>query len=122
MVSLDVDFGEALAACQAMFDATDAVPPPRHAPVLVIENVFDRAPCDALMGLWDAGQKLDNTVAVGAGEAGRADTSLKRRSDVHVAERFGEGSTQDSNRLKRQYLGIELPIAATRGASPHDHG
>lgn len=86
-VAADVDFGEALAACQAMFDATDAVPPPRHAPVLVIENVFDRATCDALMGLWDAGQKLDNAVAVGAGEAGRADTSLKRRSDVHVAER-----------------------------------
>jgi len=84
-VETGVGFRNALELCQEIFDSTDASCPPAHAPVLVIEDVFDRHTCRDLIAMWDAGQKLDNAVA--AGEAGRADTSLKRRSDVHVADR-----------------------------------
>ncbi len=87
MIEAGAGFRDALELCQEIFDRSDASPPPAHAPVLVIENVFDPETCGALMAMWESGQKLDNAVAVGAGEAGRADMSVKRRSDVHVADR-----------------------------------
>lgn len=87
MVEAGAGFQEALDLCRELFDATDPSPPPAHAPVLVIENAFDPQTCHELIGMWEAGQKLENAVAVEAGEAGRADTSVKRRSDVHVADR-----------------------------------
>tara|TARA_R110002110_G_scaffold85816_3_gene223639 strand:- start:11730 stop:12746 length:1017 start_codon:yes stop_codon:yes gene_type:complete len=85
MVDASAGFQDALNLCQELFDATDPSLPLAHAPVLVIENAFDPQTCRDLIDMWEAGQKLENAVA--AGEAGQADTSLKRRSDVHVADR-----------------------------------
>ena len=87
MVETGAGFRDALELCEKIFGATNESSPPAHAPVLVIENVFDPELCSTLIAMWESGQKLDNAVAVGAGEAGRVDMSLKRRSDVHVADR-----------------------------------
>jgi hypothetical protein len=65
LVEVGAEFRGALELCQEKFGATEASQPRAHAPVLVIEKLFDPQTCRALMKMWDAGQKLDNAVAAG---------------------------------------------------------
>lgn len=81
------DFDRALAACRRFHEATEAARPLPHAPVLVLEEVFDRNACRDLIAMWESGQKVEDAIATKAGEPGRAGASLKRREDVYIADR-----------------------------------
>lgn len=86
-VEADADFDAALALCRAFFAATEPAAPAPHAPVLVVEEVLDPQMCRDLMAMWEAGQKVEDAIATGKGEAGAAGASLKRREDVYVSDR-----------------------------------
>lgn len=81
------NFDSALGACRAFFEATAAAAPAPHAPVLVVEDVLDPQMCRDLIAFWEAGQKVEDAIATGKGDAGAAGASLKRRQDVYVSDR-----------------------------------
>lgn len=86
-VEADADFDAALALCREFFAATEPAAPAPHAPVLVIEGLLDPRMCRGLVAMWEAGQKVEDAIATGKGEAGAAGASLKRRQDVYVSDR-----------------------------------
>ncbi len=57
-----------------------------QAPVLVVPNVLDRDHCRRLMDYWDAGQKLQNTVAASDRLSNKESSKTKIRSDVIIPE------------------------------------
>lgn len=79
--------GDALATCQALFDASAAVLAPRHAPVLVVRDAIDPALCERLIEYWEAGEKQADAVATGSQGNTQAAAQMKRRSDVFLADR-----------------------------------
>lgn len=97
--------GDAVAAAvERVLDRSQPAVVRAQAPVLIIPDLFEPAFCDRLLAHWEKGRKVTDLISASGGDSagGRADTVLKRRSDVPVDD---EGLTRGiRQRLARRAL------------------
>ena len=79
------DADAALATCSALFHASTPTVVDWHAPVLLVEDLVKPEFCQALIEMWESGQKIDDGVATTGDQ--HADSTIKRRRDVYLDDR-----------------------------------